>query len=164
MGTQRGKVTPLNTHNETNSESRRAENPCATSIFTKRIRSIVSIPMVSKLSTLFGAPEGTRTPGLLIRSQFLHSIYRNKLHCIVALCLSRCVEMHPCCSQKVVRHFLQNPSTALPSCLKNTHPGVMPSGDCQMLPDVCIYLPLSRSWHVQEAAVRCAGRSLRGRG
>ena len=69
MGTQRGKVTPLNTHNETNSESRRAENPCATSIFTKRIRSIVSIPMVSKLSTLFGPSGATRTPGLLNPNQ-----------------------------------------------------------------------------------------------
>jgi len=40
-------------HNETIPTYRCAEKPCATSIFAKRKRLIVSIPMVSKLSTFF---------------------------------------------------------------------------------------------------------------
>ena len=56
---------PPKVHNETIPKCRYAEKPCATSIFTKRKRLIVSIPMVSKLSTLFGGDEGDRTLDLL---------------------------------------------------------------------------------------------------
>ena len=69
MGVQRRENTPPNTHNETNSQSQGAENPCATSNFTKKIRSIVSDTLVSKLSTLFGPSGATRTPGLLNPNQ-----------------------------------------------------------------------------------------------
>ena len=49
-------------HNETNPEGRSVEKPCATGIFAKRKRLIVSDTLVSKLSTLFGGAEGNRTP------------------------------------------------------------------------------------------------------
>ena len=48
------------------SKCRYAQKPCSTSIFTKRKRLIVSIPMVSKLSTLFGPSGETRTRGILL--------------------------------------------------------------------------------------------------
>ena len=81
MGAQRGKVTPLNTHNETNSICQRAENPCPTSIFTKRIRSIVSIPMVSKLSTLFGPSGATRTRGFHIPNVAPYQLGYTRIFC-----------------------------------------------------------------------------------
>ena len=48
-------------HNETIPTYRCAEKPCATSIFAKRKRLIVSIPVVSKLSTLFDQRDGNST-------------------------------------------------------------------------------------------------------
>ncbi len=65
MGVQKRENKPLNTHNETNPKMEKAENPCSARIIGKRIRSIVSIPMVSKLSTLFGAGDRGRTCMLL---------------------------------------------------------------------------------------------------
>ena len=52
-------------HNETNPEGRSVEKPCATGIFAKRKRLIVSDTLVSKLSTLFGPRGEIRTPGIL---------------------------------------------------------------------------------------------------
>ena len=54
-------------HNETIPRCRFAEKPCAASIFAKRKSLIVSNTSVSKLSTLFGGAEGSRTP---VRKRF----------------------------------------------------------------------------------------------
>ena len=59
-------------HKETNKNGTGAENPCAISIFRKRISLIVSIPMVSKLSDLFGGGEGNRTP---VRNHISANVY-----------------------------------------------------------------------------------------
>ena len=69
MGVQKRENKPLNTHNETNPKMEKAENPCSARIIGERIRSIVSIPMVSKLSTLFGPSGETRTRGILVPNQ-----------------------------------------------------------------------------------------------
>ena len=55
-------VKPLpKVHNETIPKWWYAEKPCTTSIFAKRKRLIVSDTLVSKLSTLFGRSDRTRT-------------------------------------------------------------------------------------------------------
>ena len=59
-------------HNETIPKCKCAEKPCATSIFAKRKRLIVSDTLVSKLSTLFGGGEGSRTP---VRKTLLPTFY-----------------------------------------------------------------------------------------
>ena len=55
-------------HNETNPKMEKAENPCPAKIFGERKSSIVSDTLVSKLSNLFGPPEGIRTPDLQNRN------------------------------------------------------------------------------------------------
>ena len=59
-------------HNETIPKCRFAEKPCAASIFAKRKGLIVSNTFVSKLSTLFGGIEGSRTP---VRKKVLTTFY-----------------------------------------------------------------------------------------
>ena len=48
------------------SENAKSQNPCSTRIFGKRISTIVSIPMVSKLSCLFGMSMGYKKIFLLV--------------------------------------------------------------------------------------------------
>ena len=79
MGVQKRENTPLNTHNETNPTYQRAENPCKSSIFAKRIRLIVSIPVVSKLSTLFGPSDRIRTCGILLPKQARYQLRYTRL-------------------------------------------------------------------------------------
>ena len=79
MGDQKRENTSPNTHNETNQICQRAENPCAISIFRKRIRLIVSIPAVSKLSTLFGPSDRIRTCGILLPKQARYQLRYTRL-------------------------------------------------------------------------------------
>ena len=53
-------------------KSRNAKKPCAKPLSEHRKRTAVAIHIVSQLRFLFGTPEGTRTPDLLVRSQSLY--------------------------------------------------------------------------------------------
>ena len=53
-------------------KSQNAKKPCAKPLSEHRKRTAVAIHIVSQLRFLFGTPEGTRTPDLLVRSQSLY--------------------------------------------------------------------------------------------